>query len=174
MMSTELNAIWIKAIFITRDSGEILVNFTNDPNIHTDLLSAFISGLFLFGKESVQRIEEIFIKGPDLELLIVYKHGLILTAIFSVSMVKMNLRAEAEQVLDAFYEKYCESLPNWTGCTDDFLEFTDILKAQITAYFSRVRSLPKVENTNPRDQKEFFSNESKGFWSRLIRSLKGK
>ena len=81
----------IKAIFITNNTGQILLNFVNDKEIQSELLSAFISGLYLFGKESIKKIEEITVKGPDLEVYVVQKHGLILTAIFSSAMKQFNL-----------------------------------------------------------------------------------
>jgi len=148
----------IKAIFITKETGEALIQYVNDSNMHTELLSAFISGLFLFGKESVRKIQAIFIKGPDLEIFVVNKHDLILTAIFSAEMQKVDLSQEAEQVLDLFYEQFCDHIKNWNGCIDDFQSFKTVLERQIQKYFENLEQ----------------SVENKSFWTHLIQTLKRK
>ena len=147
----------IKAIFITNNTGQILLNFVNDKEIQSELLSAFISGLYLFGKESIKKIEEITVKGPDLEVYVVQKHGLILTAIFSSAMKQFNLRNEAEAALDGFYEKYADIIPTWNGDICCFDEFLTLLRTQITEYFKKIQ------------KQEIKPNESKGFWIRLTK-----
>ena len=135
-----MNIDQVHGIFITREDGCHLVQFIQNPALKPELLSSFISGLFLFGKESVGHIDQIEIKGIDLEILVVYKNGLILSALFTKDMQKLNIRQEAEDMLDLFHEKYHEMLKDWKGCIDDFDDFSVILKNQITQYFSRLET----------------------------------
>lgn len=152
-----INTEPIKAIFMSNSTGQILLNYINDPQIQAELLSAFISGLCLFGKESIQKIEEITIKGPDLEVFVVQKHGIILTAIFSSEMKKFNLRDEAETVLNAFYSQYSDTICNWDGNICCFDGFTEQLKQQINDYFNKIKN------------SEIKPNQGLGFWSRLFK-----
>ena len=158
---TEQISASIKGIFISTENGQHLISYSNDPKLQTELLSAFISGLFLFGRESVGKIDEISIKGLGIEVMVVYKHSLILTALFSTDMVKKDLRGEAEQVLDLFNTKYCHTLEKWNGCVDDFTEFQTTLIQQIQQYFS------KINDATGENKKE-----TESFWAKIIRKLK--
>lgn len=138
-----------KGLFISSFSGQFFVKVLFDNAINAELLSAFIAGLSMFGRETTGHIEEIAIKGLDLEIFVVVKHDLILTAIFSKEMPKMNIREEAETLLDIFFMKYGSLLSETKGCVDEFKEFENTIHKQIEAYFKRLEP------------------EKKGVWSRL-------
>jgi hypothetical protein len=127
-----------KGIFISSITGEYYVKVFFDTSIRPELLSSFIAGLSMFGREAVGHIEEILIKGLNLDVFVVHKHNLILTAIFSSEMPKINIKAEAEQVLDIFIQKYGERLSDFNGCVDEFCEFETIIKNQIREYFDNI------------------------------------
>jgi hypothetical protein len=131
---------WIKGIFISRSDGTFLVSVVFDENLNTKLLSAFIGGLQMFGKESIGNIDEIIIKGLDLEVLVVSKHELILTAIFRNDMFKENLKGQAEMALDAFYNSCKLSLDSGSNCLDDYEKFEKIIEEHIKQYFEMVRN----------------------------------
>lgn len=132
---------FLKGIFISKIDGSFLFALKFDEQLNEQLLSAFIGALQMFGKESVGNIDEIIIKGWNLELLIVSKHDLILTVLFTPDMHKENIRGEAESALDTFYSHYREQLNSGDcNCIDDFLGFSDILKEQISKYFEKIPS----------------------------------
>ncbi len=135
-----------KGIFISDFSGKYLVQVKFDEEISTELLSSFISGLAMFGKEAIGNIEEILIKGLGLEVFVVQNHGLILTCIFSEAMPKENIRKEAELALASFIERYATELECWDGCVDTFRDFEQMLSEQIVNYFERVSTTPEIKS----------------------------
>ena len=145
----------LHGIFISDVNGMFLVKYVNDPKLKTELLSSFISGLFLFGKESVGHIDEISIKGLNMEIMVIYKHDLILSALFSKAMPQENMRNEAEQALDLFYETYQARLQNWDGDLNCFCDFEDKLKQQVDLYFDQLT--PHDNARSPAGSESFFT-----------------
>lgn len=143
--------------FISKPDGTHLVKYLHNPELQSELLSSFIAGIFLFGKESVGNIDEIIIKGLDIEVLVVYKHDLILTALFSTEMHQSNIKEEAEHALDQFYQKYQGIIQNWCGDVNDFCEFEEIMRIQIKDYFEKIES-----------EQAGLNEKKKGFWKRLF------
>jgi predicted regulator of Ras-like GTPase activity (Roadblock/LC7/MglB family) len=138
-----------KGLFISSLSGQFYVKVLFDTTINAELLSAFIAGLSMFGKEAAGHIDEISIKGLDLEIFVVVKHEIILTAIFSKTMPKKDIREEAESLLDKFHELYGNKLSDSLGCVDEFCEFEATIKKHIENYFQGLEP------------------EKKGFWSKF-------
>ncbi len=68
-----------------------------DSEINPVLLSSFVGALFLFGKDNLGKIEEIEIKGLDVDMIIVYKYNLILIVIMSKDFIKQDYRGESRK-----------------------------------------------------------------------------
>jgi len=133
----------IKAVIIARDSGVPLVSVVNDPDIDVALIPAFVSALHVFGKNNLGKIQEILIKGLEIDMFIVAKYNLIIIAMMSPDIKKIDIRQEAEDALDAFYEFFKEELNCNGNCLDVFSPFEKILSEQIQNYVFKVNSLEK-------------------------------
>lgn len=84
------------------------------------------------------KIQEITIKGLDIQMIIVSKHNLILIAIMDKEIMKHNIREEAEKSLDMFYSLYKNEI---NECVDVcmFDSFKKILFQQIKEYFEKLK-----------------------------------
>ena len=142
----------MKAVIIANKEGIPLVSVVKDRIIDEDLTSAFICALSIFGEENLGKIEEIMVKGLDIDLFIVYKHELILIAIMDTLMKKKNIKNEAEMALNAFYNQYKSQIESWDGNDVAFSEFERIIETQIENYYSKIDEKGFFER-----MKEFFS-----------------
>ncbi|MHA1144312.1 MAG: hypothetical protein ACTSRW_06200 [Candidatus Helarchaeota archaeon] len=128
----------MKAVIIAGKDGRPFISVIKDNVLNGDLISAFISALSVFGEENLGRIEEILIKGLDIDLFIVYRHELILIAVMESGMKKKDIRGEAEFALDSFHDYYKDYLKNWDGDQTIFKEFTQMLEKQIEDYYKKI------------------------------------
>jgi len=130
----------IKGIIICKQSGEYLVDLIIDSKINPVLLSSFVGALSLFGEETMKKIEEINIKGLDVDMIMISKYNLILVAIMDKQFLKHNIREEAEMALDMFYSSYQEEI---NGCVDvcQFEEFKQMLYWQIVDYINKIKTM---------------------------------
>ncbi|UCC18520.1 MAG: hypothetical protein JSV62_10460 [Promethearchaeota archaeon] len=96
----------------------------------------------MFG-ENLGRIEEINIKGLDVEMIIVYKYNLIFVAILDKGFVKHGIRDEAEKSLDMFYSLYRNKIKENCNEVSQFTSFKNILFTQIEEYFNRIKDSKK-------------------------------
>jgi len=100
-------------------------------------LSSFVGALSLFGQENMGKIEEITIKGLDIEMIIVNKYNLVLIAIMAKEFLKQDIRNEAEKALDMFYSLYKDKIGE--SCdVQEFESFKDTLYTQIEKYFNKI------------------------------------
>ena len=127
----------MKAIVICRESGEYLLDLILDSEINPVLLSSFVGALSLFGKDNLGKINEINVKGLDLEMIMVSKYSLILIAIIDKNYIRNNLRDDAERALDMFYLLYKEEIANSVH-TEIFEPFKKILLLQIKDYLDEI------------------------------------
>ncbi|MFX1569191.1 MAG: hypothetical protein ACFFCV_12575 [Promethearchaeota archaeon] len=116
-----------------------------DTKINPVLLSSFVGALGLFG-ENLGQIEEINIKGLDVEMIIVYKYNLIFVAILDKEFVKHDIRAEAEKSLDMFYSLYHKEIDENCNEVSQFTSFKNVLFTQIEDYFNRIKERTEVKN----------------------------
>ncbi len=132
----------LKGIVICKESGEYLLDLILDSDIDPVLLSSFVGALSLFGK-NLEKIEEINIKGLDVDMIIVYKYNLIFVIIIDKNFRKYNFREEAEKSLDMFYSSYLNEIKE--DCVDisKFEYFKKILYMQIKDYFEKINDLEK-------------------------------
>ena len=147
----------IKAIVICKESGEYLVDLILDSKINPMLLSSFVGALSLFGKENLGKIEEINVKGLDVDMIVVHKYSLFLVFILDKQVNQDGIRKEADRALDLFYQAYADQIENSIDVCK-FEVFKDILLVQISEYF--------------KDQKENIKDF--GFFTDAINRLKDK
>ena len=132
----------LKGIVICKETGIYLLDLILDSEINPILLSSFVGALSLFGEENMGRIEEITIKGLDIQMIIVSKNKLILIAIMDKEILKDGIREEAEKALDMFYSLYKNEIEE---CVDVciFDSFKKILYKQINDYFTKLNDKEK-------------------------------
>jgi len=109
-----------------------------DTKIDPVLLSSFVGALRLFG-DNLGQIEEINIKGLDVQMVIVYKYNLIFVAILDKEFIKHNIREEAEKSLDMFYSLYRREIEENSMEVSQFSSFKNILLTQVEEYFNRIK-----------------------------------
>lgn len=128
----------LKGIVICKESGEYLVDLILDSDINPILLSSFVGALSLFGKDSLGRIEEIIVKGLNVQMIIVNKHNLLLITILDKDFAKEGIREEAEKALDNFYTLYEDEIDE---CIEvcKFDSFKKILYMQIEEFFNHLQ-----------------------------------
>ncbi len=129
----------LKGIIICKETGIYLLDLILDTNINPLLLSSFVGALSLFGEENMGKIEEITIKGLDIQMIIVNKYNLTLIAIMDKEFVKHNIREEAEKSLDMFYSLYCDEIGECVD-TNAFGPFKEVLINQINKYFGNLNN----------------------------------
>lgn len=129
----------VKGIVICKESGEYLLDLILDSKINPVLLSSFVGALRLFGN-NLGEIEEINIKGLDVDMIIVYKYNLIFVAILDKEFLKHDIREEAEKTLDMFYTLYRSEIANDDCEVTQFKSFKNILSKQIEEYFKRIKN----------------------------------
>ena len=101
-------------------------------------MSSFVGALRLFG-DNLGQIEEINIKGLDVQMVIVYKYNLIFVAILDKEFIKHNIREEAEKSLDMFYSLYRREIEENSMEVSQFSSFKNILLTQVEEYFNRIK-----------------------------------
>ncbi|MFX1354526.1 MAG: hypothetical protein ACFFGP_11225 [Promethearchaeota archaeon] len=132
----------LKGIIICKETGVYLLDLILDSEINPILLSSFVGALSLFGEENMGKIEEITIKGLDIQMIIVSKNKLILIAIMDKEFLKDGIREEAEKALDMFYTLYKNEIED---CVDVYIfdSFKKILYEQINDYFNKFNNKEK-------------------------------
>ncbi|MFX0148191.1 MAG: hypothetical protein ACFE8E_10655 [Candidatus Hodarchaeota archaeon] len=132
----------LKGIIICKETGVYLLDLILDSEINPILLSSFVGALSLFGEENMGKIEEITIKGLDIQMIIVSKNKLILIAIMDKEFLKDGIREEAEKALDMFYTLYKNEIED---CVDVYIfdSFKKILYKQINDYFNKFNNKEK-------------------------------
>ncbi|MFX1279135.1 MAG: hypothetical protein ACFFA3_06935 [Promethearchaeota archaeon] len=134
----------VKGIVICKESGEYLLDLILDSKIDPVLLSSFVGALGLFGN-NLGEIEEINIKGLDVDMIIVYKYNLIFVAILDKEFVRHDIREEAEKSLDMFYTLYRTEIKNDAAEISQFESFKNILSKQIEEYYLKLKNEEETE-----------------------------
>jgi hypothetical protein len=134
----------LKGIVICKETGIYLLDLILDSEINPILLSSFVGALSLFGQENMGKIEEITIKGLDIQMIIVNKYNLVLIAILDKEFVKQDIRKEAEKALDLFYSSYKDKMGEHVE-VNEFDSFKETLYNQIEKYFKRINNQEQAE-----------------------------
>ncbi len=132
----------IRAMVICKKSGQYLVDQIFDTKINPVMISSFVSALSMFGQENMGKIEEISVKGIDVELIIVSKYDLILIALMDRYFYKDIIRKSGEQILSLFHAMYEKELEDSTEITQ-FADFRDVLFEEIQNCLDKMKELPK-------------------------------
>jgi hypothetical protein len=140
--TTEVSKL-LKGIVICRQTGVYLLDLILDSEINPVLLSSFIGALSMFGTENMGKIEEIFIKGLDIQMIIVNKYDLVLIAILDKKVVREAIHVEAEKALDMFYSLYKDKIEDSVEL-GIFEPFKKVLYTQIKEYFSKISEESKI------------------------------
>ena len=127
----------LKGIVICRQTGVYLLDLIFDSDINPILLSSFVGALSMFGSENMGKIEEIVIKGLDIQMIIVNKYDLVLIAILDNDVVKEDMHVEAEKALDMFYSLYKDEIGDDVELSI-FEPFKKALYIQIKEFFNRI------------------------------------
>jgi hypothetical protein len=135
----------LKGIVICKETGIYLLDLILDSNINPIMLSSFVGALSLFGSENMGKIEEISIKGLDIQMIIVNKYDLVLITIMDKLFAKDGIRQEAEKALDQFYTLYKNDI---NECVDinQFESFKRLLYTQIEDYFQRLEKESEIKD----------------------------
>ena len=129
----------LKGIVICKESGEYLLDLILDTEINPILLSSFVGALSLFGQDNLGKIEEINIKGLDVDIIIVSKYKLILIAIMDKKFMQEGIREEAKMALDMFYMLYQNEIEESVIEINKFDSFKDVLISQIKEHFEKAK-----------------------------------
>ena len=128
----------IKGIVICKETGEYLLDLILDSDIDPVLLSSFVGALALFGLDNIGKIEEITVKGLNIEMLIVSRNHLILVIIFDKNWETNIMHEEAEEALNMFYYTYKDVINKIPIDISKFESFKNLLNIQIKDYFKKV------------------------------------
>lgn len=132
----------IRAMVICKTSGQYLVDQILDTKINPIMISSFVSALSMFGQENIGNIEEISVKGIDVELIIVSKHDLILIILMDRHFYKDIVRKSGEKILDLFYAMYSNQL-DVSEEIKQFEDFKDVLFSEIQDCLDKMKELNK-------------------------------
>ena len=130
----------IIGIHISRSGGDVLYSFTIDKTIKIDLISQFIAALSVFGDEMIGGIKQFIIKGIKVDVVIYFKHQLIISAFFHTSQIKEAdyLSEEAEIILDDFNKSFKEQLEKGRSNQLIYERFDNSMLSIIQNYFKRI------------------------------------
>ena len=130
----------ILGIHISRAGGDVLYSFTIDKTIKIDLISQFIAALSVFGDEMIGGIKQFIIKGIKIDVVIYFKHALIISAFFYTNRIKEAdyLSEEAEIILDDFYNSFKEQLEKGRSNQLIYERFDKSMLSIIQNYFKRI------------------------------------
>jgi len=136
---------FIKGIIICYQTGIYLVDLILDSKINPVLFSSFVGALGMFGNENMGKIDEIVIKGLDIQMTIVNKYNLFLIAILDKHFVKNDIHSEVEKALDLFYSLYKSKIEKCDPCQDinEFIPFKKALYQQIKDYTEKINKIEK-------------------------------
>jgi len=132
----------IRALVICKTSGQYLVDQIFDTKINPIMISSFVSALSMFGQENMGKIEEISVKGIDVELIIVSKHDLILIVLMDRHFYKDIIRKSGEKILDLFFAMFSNQLGD-SEEIEQFSDFRDVLFSEAQDCIDKMKELHK-------------------------------
>lgn len=136
----------IKGIVVCRDSGEYLLDLIFETKVNPLILSSFIGALSLFGKDHLDSIEEVIIRGAKVEIVIVNRTKMIFIAILDKDFPIDNMIEEGEKALEMLYSMHCDTIDNPHSNIPDFSEFKDKLLNQLKDYFLQAKEMKGIKD----------------------------
>ncbi len=130
----------LKCLILAKVSGEYLVDLIFEKSINPTLLSGFVGALSLFGKSNLGKIEEITVKGLNIEMVVVSDYGLVCILMIDSNLKHLDFRNELETLLDIFYSTYKDKIDDCKNCVDvsEFQDFKQVLQDQIQDFFDKL------------------------------------
>lgn len=121
-------------------SGVVLFeHWGSSVEVQPPLLAAFVAALSQIGGENLGRIDEIRVRGEQLDMIVVTRHELALIALLDPDLPNVGVREEAQAALDHFHAQYHDVLASWDGRQDTFEEFREQIRSQIDDYVEKVK-----------------------------------
>ncbi|MHA1791964.1 MAG: hypothetical protein ACTSVI_04915 [Promethearchaeota archaeon] len=158
--------IGVKAVVIALKSGTPLVSVKIDDKLDEALIAPFFNAIKSFSNEVLGSHQEILFKSGDMFLYAFEKTyedlELMIFALISDNIPKINLHLEAETTLDTFVNAYgVDFIKQWSGDLEIFKPFEIALQNQIDQYIDNISAIQE------RDEKQ-------GFLARILRKFKFK
>jgi hypothetical protein len=144
MKSSEIQPI--KGIVICKETGEYLLDLILDTDIDPVLLSSFVGALALFSLSNLGKLEEIIVKGLNIEMFIVSRNHLILVIIFDKNWGSGIIHEEAEEALNMFYYTYKDEINKIPIDVSKLESFKNLLNIQIKSYFKKVGKNKEIKD----------------------------
>ena len=130
----------IRSVIICKNTGEFLVDLRLDSDIDPVMISSFVSALSMFGREKLGKIQEISVKGIDVEMVVVSKHGLVLIVMMDKDFFKDIVRNTGERILDLFYGMFQTELDGVIQYSR-FEPFKDVLLSEVQVSLDKMKEL---------------------------------
>lgn len=128
----------VKGFIICKESGEYIFDWMIDSNLNPILLSSYVGALSLFGIDHLEQIDEIIIRGPETEMIVVNKHHLVLITILEKDFsADYEFKDQAEELLENFYNSYKDEIERAIDTTP-FEEFKDTLKIHVEEFLDSI------------------------------------
>lgn len=133
---TDFDINVVKGFVICKESGEYIFDWMIDSDLNPILLSSYVGALSLFGIDHLNQIDEIIIKGPDTEMIIVNSHHLVIITILEKDFSsKIDFKDEAEELLNLFYKTYKNEIEQAIDTTP-FEGFKETLKTHVETFLN--------------------------------------
>lgn len=130
----------VKGFVICKESGEYIFDWMIESELNPILLSSYVGALSLFGIDHLNQIDEIIIKGPETEMIVVNSNHLVLITILEKDFSSnYDLKELAEELLDNFYETYKDELDQAID-TSPFEAFKDTLKTRVENFLKSINT----------------------------------
>ena len=128
----------IRSVIICKNSGEFLVDLRLKSNIDPIMISSFVSALSMFGGENMGKIEEISVKGIDVEMVVVSKFGLVFIALMDRDFHKEIVRERGMRILELFQGMYETELEQVQDISK-FIPFKNVLLSEIQVGLDKMK-----------------------------------
>jgi hypothetical protein len=164
MVSSSNSAdIGVKAVIISTTTGLPLVTLKLDALIDENTLIPFLSSVKTLSNTVIGKEAEMHLNSGGHNIYCFHKQydglELMVFALMSSDLKKIQIRDEAESALDSFVQYYgIYHLKKWDGDVNLFKDFEAMLQQQVQEYYSKVQSGEE--------------SMKKGFLARLFRRKK--
>lgn len=137
---TDIDISVVKGFVICKESGEYIFDWMIESDLNPILLSSYVGALSLFGIDHLNQIDEIIIKGPETEMIVVNGHHLVLITILEKDFSSNNdFKEQAEEILNNFYDTFKDEIDQAIDTTP-FEEFKDTLRNHVESFLKSIQT----------------------------------
>lgn len=130
----------VKGFVICKESGEYIFDWMIESELNPILLSSYVGALSLFGIDHLNQIDEIIIKGPETEMIVVNGHHLVLITILEKDFSSnYDFKEQSEEILDNFYETFEDQIEQAVDTTP-FEAFKETLRDHIESFLKSIQN----------------------------------